>query len=74
MLVRKQNLLKLRPIHGVSELKICMHNEEKKIILWQAYDKRRTVDFCYLEFKGTIWNTSRYPYLEISELQKWGKQ
>ena len=33
-----------------------------------------TVDSCYLEFQGTHWNTSRYPYLDISELRKWGKQ
>ena len=33
-----------------------------------------TVDSRYLEFQGTLRNTSRYPYLEISELQKWGKQ
>ena len=33
-----------------------------------------TVNSRYLEFQGTLWNTSRYPYLEISELQKWGKQ
>ena len=32
-----------------------------------------TVDFCYLEFQGTLWNTSRCPYLDISELQNWGK-
>ena len=33
-----------------------------------------TVDSRYLEFQGNLWNSSRYPYLEISELQKWGKQ
>ena len=33
-----------------------------------------TVDSRYLEFQGTLWNTSRYPYLEISDLHKWGKQ
>ena len=27
-----------------------------------------TVDSRYLEFQGTLWDTSRYPYLEISEL------
>ena len=26
----------------------------------------------YLEFQGTLWNTSRYPYLDISDLQNWG--
>ena len=32
-----------------------------------------TVDSRYLEFQGTLWNTSRYPYLDISNLQNWGK-
>ena len=35
--------------------------------------KRSTVDSRYLEFQGTLWNTSIYPYLDISELQNWGK-
>ena len=41
---------------------------------WAKYFLSSTVDFRYLEFQRTLWNTSRYPYLEISELQKWGKQ
>ena len=32
-----------------------------------------TVDSRYLEFQGTFWNTSRYPYLNISDLQNRGK-
>ena len=32
-----------------------------------------TVNSRYLEFQGTLWSTSRYPYLDISELQNWGK-
>ena len=28
----------------------------------------------YLEFQGTLWNTSRYPYFDISDLQNWGKK
>ena len=32
-----------------------------------------TVDFRYLEVQGTRWNTSRYPYFEISDLHSWGK-
>ena len=28
----------------------------------------------YLEFQGTLWNSSRYPYLDISDLQNWGKK
>ena len=33
-----------------------------------------TVDSRYLEFQETHWDTSRYPYLDISELREWGKQ
>ena len=32
-----------------------------------------TVDFRYLEVEGNLWNTSRYPYFDISDLQNWGK-
>ena len=32
-----------------------------------------TVDPRYLEVQETIWNTSRYPYLDWSDLQNWGK-
>ena len=34
---------------------------------------RNTVDSRYLELHGTLWNISRYPYLDISDLQNWGK-
>ena len=34
-----------------------------------------TVDSRYLEVEGTLWNTSRYPYFDISVFffQNWGK-
>ena len=32
-----------------------------------------TVDSRYLEFQGTVWNTARYPYRDISDLQNWRK-
>ena len=32
-----------------------------------------TVDSRYVEIQGTLWNTSRYPYLDISDFQNWGK-
>ena len=32
-----------------------------------------SVDTRYLEFQWTPWNTSRYPYFDISDLQNWGK-
>ena len=35
---------------------------------------QNTVDSRYLEFQETHWNTSRYPYFDISELIEWGKQ
>ena len=40
----------------------------------QAYHYTRyTVDSRYLEFDWTLWNTSRYPYFDISDVQNWGK-
>ena len=27
-----------------------------------------------LEIHGTLWNTSRYPYFDLSDLRNWGKQ
>ena len=35
----------------------------------QNHAYSNTVDSRYLEFQGTQWNTSRYPYLVISDLQ-----
>ena len=32
-----------------------------------------TVDSHYLEVEGTLWNTSRYPYFDISDFQNWRK-
>ena len=32
-----------------------------------------TVNSRYLEFQGTLWNTSIYPYFDISDLQNWGQ-
>ena len=32
-----------------------------------------TVDSRYLEVEGTLWDTSRYPYFDTSELQNGGK-
>ena len=41
---------------------------------WYFSSFLNTVDSRYLEFQGTHWNTSRYPYLDRSELREWGKQ
>ena len=35
-----------------------------------AQYKWNTVDSRYLEFQGTLWNTSRYLYFDISDLRK----
>ena len=32
-----------------------------------------TVDSCYLEVEGTLKNSLRYPYFDISDVQNWGK-
>ena len=53
-------------------------------IYWQGYhlfysfvwsfSYIRTVDSRYLKIQGTLWNTSRYPYFDKSDLRNWGKQ
>ena len=35
--------------------------------------KTNTVDFRCLEVQGTLLNALRYPYFDILDLQKWGK-
>ena len=41
---------------------------------WVRATFYNTVDSHYLEFQGTLWKfTWRYPYLNISDLQNWGK-
>ena len=41
--------------------------------LWGHFSAYSTVDSRYLEFQGTLWSTSRYPYLDILDLQNWRK-
>ena len=46
---------------------------------WFRYDlKVNTMKlqstFRYLELQGTVWNTSSYPYFDISDFQNWRKQ
>ena len=46
-------------------------------LIWSYVSKYlgwNTVDSRYLELQGTLWNTSRYPYFDISDLRNWGKQ
>ena len=35
------------------------------------YILQTKVDYPYLEVRGTLWNTSWYPYPDISDLQNW---
>ena len=40
---------------------------------WWTFQSEITVDSHYLEVEGTRWNSSRYPYFDISDVQNWGK-
>ena len=40
---------------------------KNRLLLWNTVDSR------YLEVEGTLWNTSRYPYFDISDVQNWRK-
>ena len=40
---------------------------------FREIEQWNTVNCRYLEVEGTLWNTSRYPYFDISDLQNWGK-
>ena len=53
------------------------HVNKLLYILWlqKAWERKsNTVDSRYLELQGTLWNTSRYPYFDISDLRNRGKQ
>ena len=54
--------------------KLCINIDiDKRRVVHVTDNWLSTVDSRYLEFQGTLWNTSRYPYFDISELQNWGK-
>ena len=53
----------------ISRTNFHCHNEVRAIEV-----RLDTVDSRYLELQGTLWNTSRYPYFDISDLRNWGKQ
>ena len=68
------------PFISLQPLKIWQTNNiiKKKIIHCLQFQLchqtvTNTVDSRYLEFQGTLWNTSRYPYFDISDLQNRGK-
>ena len=53
---------------------ISFTNNDNLLHRSQSFIINITVDSRYLEFQGTHWNTSRYPYLDVSELREWVKQ
>ena len=55
-------------ITSLSAREEVKEDEEKK-----RFNISCTIDSRYLEFQGTLWNTSRYPYLDISDFQNRGK-
>ena len=55
------------PLHKRS----CAQESKQKVT--KLVSRVNTVDSRYLEFQGTVLNTSRYPYFDISDLQNWGK-
>ena len=57
------------PFHGCSDHPVITSSDQK-----QGVSEIGTVDSRYLEIQGTLWNTSRYPYFDISDLRNWGKQ
>ena len=48
-------------------------NGLQKVIQIGFHKRCTTVDSRYLEVEGTLWNTSRYPYFDISDFQNWDK-
>ena len=51
----------------------CVDTDKCRIMTLYVHLYINTVDSRYLEVEGTLWNTSRYPYFDISDLQNWGK-
>ena len=64
---------KIEPYQNFSLKRVPIHVLQRRCSLLSRVISY-TVDSRYIEFQGTRWNTSRYPYLEISELQKWIEQ
>ena len=81
------NFFNIELIHKLPtylEAHVWSHSEYEIIIVWTYLSKDRNiysiglyllniVDSRYLQLQGTLWNTMRYPYLDISDLQNWGK-
>ena len=67
-------------LYGMVDMRQCRRRSVLGKTQWWALirklqlNKLYTVDSHYLEIQGTLWNTSRYPYFDISDLRNWGKQ
>ena len=68
---KKQNHLPSPQKHLPSPPKSDQHQTHSEKM---CAPKKSTVDSRYLETQGTLWNTSRYPYFDISDLRNWEKQ
>ena len=62
-------------VHLKDNIFVVHHRLRRDVsVLFYVYSCiANTVDSRYLEFQGTFWNTSRYPYFDISDLQNRGK-
>ena len=54
-------------IYTKINLNVPVTRGEDREIVWSNFETI-TVDSRYLEIKGTLKNTSRYPYFDISDL------
>ena len=56
--------------HAILATKVMLFQIRK---LYEAWNECDTFDTRYLEIQETLWNTSSFPYLDIADLQNWGK-
>ena len=51
------------------------HSNKGQNLFSLKNEKKKNIQstLCYLEFQGTLWNTLRYSYLDVSDLQNRGK-
>ena len=72
--ILSQDVKKPRPKSTVNWRKTLLVKTDETQLPTHCFLKESTVDSRYLELQGTLWNTSRYPYFDISDLRNWGKQ
>ena len=61
--------MELQQSYGMSFLKEMVCRALHICIVQINLEKGCTVDSRYLEVEGTLWNTSRYPYFDISDFK-----